>query len=1505
MVQGINSKLGTVNLSSPQNSVSLKSISSAPVAKQSASGVAVSISAKAMNILAASTTLSTTISVANAIKAFKAAQLAGTLSNFNPVSITDSASSLTSGTNLADLSNMALAGKLAAIKLTDTKPVLTVSRTVATGDLSNPSSANGTDIVLQKITSSYQLNLTNVSASDALTIKSPSANSKLSISILDTGANIQSNLDQLENLAKAGQISTLSLSNISTSSTINISATQATNDIDVLKILPSTTNLTITDTATNISANLNSFEILAKNKILKVTNVSDISSDILNVSDQSLTSNVDAINTIKGNYMLEATSVLAADVNKLSNNKNIVGIDVVDTEKNIITNLSALNQSASNYQLMSVTLADKTDPSVSIADAINLNNLPTFTIQQPGVKLNILDTANNIISHARNDIDNIIANAGSISFSDKTTPVLTLADAKTLSGLTNIVNGTTYAIADSGKCVISQAKITNEQVVSNASNVKILKTLSIADAKTLTAIKSLDTGTNYSISDNVANILAQYAIKGESILSKAVTVNIVDTSANIIANLDKLEPLAKAGVIDNISITDPNTSGNNITINYAQTGSIASTVSISPFTTGTQLAANKTIVGTLGSQGQAEVQTLSLSAPVSAGTYLVTIPKNDGTNDTRMVTTSASGNASLVTVLNSTFGTDGVTFSSNATNNNITLTYANAGVVSGVFTLASVTSGTQISSITLSAGSNGTPGVSEVQNLTLNGVASAGSYSVSLSKNDGTSDTKTIKITNAGNAALVAALNTSFNGDGVTFTNSNGNNITLTYNFPGSISGLLTITPPNGSAITASRTTTGVAAIPGQSEVETFALGNQAVGSSYLVKATKNDGTTDSQFITPANSTSSAFVSALNTAFSNDNISFSNTTNYIAISADQITSDQDVVGKILSQVVSKPVSSTSMQAISNQFLASKDYANKYYLMPRAATNNGENLFAITATPISTKTNSINTYNVILVPQNRVGTIGYDAQISAGTVSTQGSPTSAVLPLLFNSSSQSFTSIGGLVKFNQTASSGSIATYNVTFNALTLTNSNAATHSSTLSQMSTTVSPTTVSLLSNLSIDSSKGETYSWKTDQNGFVLAWTKQASVSGTNSTYNINFARFDTSGNQIGTTTVLPNALVKSSSDISSGRFSLLDTDHMVLSDGSGGIKLLTLNTGLSSPSFKPDLDQNSYGFCNISSSINPDENGNNNSVILQYSGTKNGQNVVEYYAVNTSTMNIIGQSGAIATTSVPSKVSSSLTLGGNTVFGYQVGTTLYTQLVDGLGQVVSQTTTTLPTGVTLDQYRGLGNGQFEAIWRQPTGTSGANEIYGQLFDTRGKAISTIGSGIHSSTIDGTSGNDQITVVTNGSIVEGGAGADVLTATARAYNSTLSYLHSLSGVTVDLTKNTASGGDATGDVISGFTNLIGSDYNDVLTGTVNGYVYGGGGNDTIIGDGKTTTAVYSGNFSDYSISINKQTSQITITDLRNGSPDGTDTLTGVAYLKFADSTYPSNAIPSSLVQD
>ena len=104
-------------------------------------------------------------------------------------------------------------------------------------------------------------------------------------------------------------------------------------------------------------------------------------------------------------------------------------------------------------------------------------------------------------------------------------------------------------------------------------------------------------------------------------------------------------------------------------------------------------------------------------------------------------------------------------------------------------------------------------------------------------------------------------------------------------------------------------------------------------------------------------------------------------------------------------------------------------------------------------------------------------------------------------------------------------------------------------------------------------------------------------------------------------------------------------------------------------------------------------------------------------------------------------------------------------------------------------------------------------------------------------SNVLYGIGGDDELRGNDGDDVLEGGAGADQLNGGAGV--DWALYLESDSGVTVNLSDNTASGGHAQGDEITGIENISGSDYHDVLTGDNEANVlYGIGGDDELRGN-------------------------------------------------------------------
>jgi Ca2+-binding RTX toxin-like protein len=144
--------------------------------------------------------------------------------------------------------------------------------------------------------------------------------------------------------------------------------------------------------------------------------------------------------------------------------------------------------------------------------------------------------------------------------------------------------------------------------------------------------------------------------------------------------------------------------------------------------------------------------------------------------------------------------------------------------------------------------------------------------------------------------------------------------------------------------------------------------------------------------------------------------------------------------------------------------------------------------------------------------------------------------------------------------------------------------------------------------------------------------------------------------------------------------------------------------------------------------------------------------------------------------------------------------------------------------------------------------TGTASGGDAEGDTFTRISNLIGSAhddvltsgNGGPQGSNLLGGAGNDTLSLGTNGGYMEGGAGADRLIGDSAVGQVAVIYDHSSSGVTVNLTTGTGSGGEAEGDVLSGIDVVSGSAYGDVLTsGAGKDELYGKGGDDMLRGVG------------------------------------------------------------------
>lgn len=186
-------------------------------------------------------------------------------------------------------------------------------------------------------------------------------------------------------------------------------------------------------------------------------------------------------------------------------------------------------------------------------------------------------------------------------------------------------------------------------------------------------------------------------------------------------------------------------------------------------------------------------------------------------------------------------------------------------------------------------------------------------------------------------------------------------------------------------------------------------------------------------------------------------------------------------------------------------------------------------------------------------------------------------------------------------------------------------------------------------------------------------------------------------------------------------------------------------------------------------------------------------------------------------------------------NTTLGGALGDTFFS--IENI--MASQHNDTVFGNADANYLNGLGGHDYLAGFAgndQLKGAGGDDVLYGGL----GRDF--LDGGVHNDELFGDEDDDEIYGRDGDDLIEGGHGADDLFGEAGI--DTLSYAGSTAGVTVNIDTGAVSGGDAFLDYISGFENVTGSSYDDVLVGTdgisfsqelADNVMRGGRGNDQI----------------------------------------------------------------------
>ena len=140
---------------------------------------------------------------------------------------------------------------------------------------------------------------------------------------------------------------------------------------------------------------------------------------------------------------------------------------------------------------------------------------------------------------------------------------------------------------------------------------------------------------------------------------------------------------------------------------------------------------------------------------------------------------------------------------------------------------------------------------------------------------------------------------------------------------------------------------------------------------------------------------------------------------------------------------------------------------------------------------------------------------------------------------------------------------------------------------------------------------------------------------------------------------------------------------------------------------------------------------------------------------------------------------------------------------------------------------------------------------------------------------TLTGTAGGNTLQGAGGSDLLQGGGGADVLDGGSGLDRA--SYGNAPTAVIASLSNPAANTGDAAGDTYLSIEGLIGSAFDDTLTGSA--------GSDSLDGGAGDDTVLFGHTLDQYALT--DFGSRIVVS-----GPDGTDTLTGIEHLQFADGT-------------
>ena len=442
------------------------------------------------------------------ISGVAAANAATTAAAAHVTSITVSDTAANVLANITTLETLATGTALSSITLTDgTTPTLALTSTQDSAD----------SAVLGKITSAYNLTVSNVLAANAASVATQAHFASEAIS--DTAADFVTSISSLETLAAAGKITTIAFTD-STTPTITLTAAQQTADADALAKITSTYNLvvlggtvtaavaatttmvvSVSDTAANVLTYLSQLQTQTVAGRITAITFTDGTTPTLALTAAQLTADATVLGKISSAYNLSVSGVTAANAATVAGQAHVTSISVSDMGANVLANIAALETLATGTELSSITLTDGTTPTLAltaaqyaadtaalakIGSAYNLSisgvtaaNASTVAGAAHVTAVTVSDTAANVLTNMT-ALETLATGTklSSIALTDGTTPTLSLtatqyaADAAALGKISSAYNLSISGVtAANASTIAGAAHVTSVTVSDTAVNV--------------------------------------------------------------------------------------------------------------------------------------------------------------------------------------------------------------------------------------------------------------------------------------------------------------------------------------------------------------------------------------------------------------------------------------------------------------------------------------------------------------------------------------------------------------------------------------------------------------------------------------------------------------------------------------------------------------------------------------------------------------------------------------------------------------------------------------------------------------------------------------------------------------------------------------------------------------------------------------------------------------------------------------------------------------------------